>query len=100
MYLDQQAVRDHPGQVKWWSQEAQRLNTTFHNLCRPAASSAPGSLSISQDNLRRWERIHRDQSVMVNQAAGMIRGQGIIKEKLDLLMKRLTRDLNRHFTLP
>ena len=60
MYLDQQAVKHHPGQVKWWSQEAQRLNTTFHNLCRPAASSAPGSLSISQDNLKRWERVTRD----------------------------------------
>ena len=100
MYQDQEAIRDHPGHVKWWSQEAQRLNTTFHNLCRPAASLAPASLSISQDNLRRWERIHRDQSIMVNHAAGMIRGQSIIKDKLDVLMKRLTRQLTRHCTIP
>ena len=38
MYQDQEAIRDHPGEVKWWTQEAQRLNTTFQNLCRPAAS--------------------------------------------------------------
>ena len=98
MYHEQSATG--PGQVKWWSQEAQRLNTTFQNLCRPAASSAPHSLAISQDNLRRWERVSRDQSVMINHAAGMIRGQGVIKEKLDCLMHKLTRDLSRQFTLP
>ena len=37
---------------------------------------------------------------MVNHVAGMIRGQAIIKDKLDVLMKRLTRQLNRHFTVP
>ena len=99
MYCNQQD-KDQTGQVKWWTQEAQRLNTSFHNLCRPAASSSPSSLSISQDNLRRWERINRDHSVMINQAAGMIRGQGAIKEKLDCLMHKLTNDLQRRFTLP
>ena len=94
IYQDQKAIKDHPTEVKWWTQEAQRLNATFHRLCRPAASAAPGSLAISQDILRRWERIHRDQSVMINQAAGMIQGQGVIKEKLDVLIHKLTRDLN------
>ena len=100
MYQDHKAIKDHPSEVKWWTQEAQRLNATFPRICRPAASSAPGSLSVSQDSLRRWERIHRDQTIMINQAAGMIRGQGVIKNKLDVLMNKLTRDLNKHFTLP
>ena len=37
---------------------------------------------------------------MVNHAAGMIRGQGVIKDKLDSLMHKLTKDLSQGFSLP
>ena len=82
--------------IRWWSQEAQRLNSTYHRLCRPGSSASPGSLSVSQDNLRRWERQHRDQTVIINQTAGIVRGQSVMKDKTDSLIKTLTSELDRY----
>ena len=85
--------------IKWWSQEAQRLNSTFHRLCKPGSSPAPSSLSVSQDNLRRWERQHRDQTVIINQTAGIVRGQTAMKDKTDALLKTLNSELDK-YSLP
>ena len=79
--------------VKWWSQETQRLNATFNRLCKPGSSAAPSSLAPSQENLRKWEKQHRDQSVIINHTTGIVRGQSTMKGKLDSLFKTLTEEL-------
>ena len=54
---------------------------------------------IYQDNLQCWVRQHHDQTIMINQAAGMVRCQGIMKNKVDVLIQKLTSDL-QDFDLP
>ena len=41
----------------------------------------------------RWERQHRDQSVIINQTAGIVRGQDYMKTKVDSLFKTLHKEL-------
>ena len=51
------------------------MNNSFGHIARRAALAAtpPGSLRISQDTLRRWERTAREASVMCNQTASFNR---------------------------
>ena len=56
-----------------WSPELAKLNSTFGRVAGRSLSSAPASHTISQETLRRWERVFREQSVMCNQAAGLSR---------------------------
>ena len=56
-----------------WSPEPAKLISTFTRVARRSLPSAPASRTFSQDTLRRWEWVFREQSVMCNQAAGLSR---------------------------
>ena len=49
------------------------LNLQFSRVARRSLPAAPHSRALSQDILRRWERAGREQTVMCNQAAGLLR---------------------------
>ena len=56
-----------------WSPELAKLNSVFIRVARSNLPAAPPSRPLSQDILRRWERAAREQTVMCNQAAGVVK---------------------------
>ena len=60
-----------PTAVTSWSTDASKLNSSYSRIARHSALSSipPASRHISQENMRRWERLAREASVICNQAA-------------------------------
>ena len=60
-----------PTKVSSWYTGHCKLNSSFGRISRKAAlaSTPPASHRISQDTLRRWERMAREASVVCNQSA-------------------------------
>ena len=56
-----------------WSLEPAKVNHSFSRVARRSLPTAPPSQAFSQDMRRRWERAAREQTVMCNQAAGLLR---------------------------
>lgn len=99
MYQKPEVVTKNPSRVKVWSQDPARLNSIFTNICRPSSSSSPSSLPVTQENLRRWERQFRDQTVVINHAAGLSRCLGVLQKRIDTQLQTLLTDIDQ-FDLP
>ena len=58
-----------------WNTDSSKLNSAYRRIARQAgiATSPPQSRPISQETLRKWEKIARESSVICNQAAGFNR---------------------------
>ena len=63
--------KDSEQAVSSWYTGSSRLNSTYLRIARQAgiASAPPMSRSISQENLRKWERSARESTVICNHAA-------------------------------
>ena len=59
--------------VYTWTSEPASLNSSFPRIAGHSLPSAPASHPVSQDTLRKWERVARDQTYMCNQAAASSR---------------------------
>ena len=72
LHSDQQL---DPATVTSWHTDPSKLNNSFGRIARKAALAAtpPASRRISQDTLRRWERMAREASVVCNQTASFNR---------------------------
>ena len=72
LHSDQQL---DPATVTSWNTGPSKLNNSFGRIARKAALAAtpPASRRISQDTLRRWERMAREASVVCNQTASFNR---------------------------
>ena len=70
--LHAEVKKDNSDSVKSWNTGSSRLNSTYLRIARQAgtASNPPLSRPISQETLRKWERLARESSVICNQAAG------------------------------
>ena len=75
-----------------WSPEPAKLNSTFTRVARRSLPSAPASRAFSQDTLRKWERVFREQSVMYNQAAGLSRCLTKVQDTMITQLKSLLVD--------
>ena len=75
-----------------WSPEPAKLNSTFSRVARYSLPSAPASRTISQDTLRCWERAVQEQSVMCNQAAGLLRCLTKVQDSMVTHLKTLRVD--------
>ena len=61
--------------IKSWNTGSSLLNSIYWRIARQAGitSNPPLSRPISQENLRKWERLARESSVLCNQASGFNR---------------------------
>ena len=64
-----------------WSPEPAKVNHSFSRAAYRNLPSAPPSRAFSQDMLRCWERAVREQTVMCNQAAGLLKGKSSERTK-------------------
>ena len=71
----------HPNQdrpassVSFWHFDSAKLNTAYSRIARSSelTSPAPTSHTLSQDTLRRWEKVARESTYVCNQAARLSR---------------------------
>ena len=75
-----------------WSPEPAKLNHSFSQFARRSFPTAPPSRAFSQDMLRRWERTAREQTVMCNQAAGLLRCLTRVQDAISAQLKTLHLD--------
>ena len=77
--------------VKSWNSGSSRLNSTYLRIARQAsiASNPPLSRPISQENLRKWERLARESSVICNQAAGFNRCLLKVQQNMQTQLKAI-----------
>ena len=78
-----------------WSPELAKLNSTFTRVARRSLPSAPASRTCSQDTLRRWERVFREQSVMCNQTASLSRCLTKVQDSMVTQLKSLRVDTEK-----
>ena len=86
LYFDQPA---DPTKVSSWYTGHCKLNSSFGRISRKAAlaSTPPASRRISQDTLRKWERIAREASVVCNQAASFNRCMFKVQKDMQAQLK-------------
>ena len=96
MYQKPSTIAGNPDRVKMWYQDSCRINPTFQNLVKPSASSSPSSLSIPQDTLRKWERATKEQTVIINQAAGIMKCQQSKHAQLESDLDILFSDMKKY----
>ena len=77
--------------VRTWSPDPAKLNHSFSRVARRNLPSAPPSRAFSQD-LRRWERAAREQTIMCNQAAGLSRCLTRVQDSMNSQLKTLRMD--------
>ena len=78
--------------VRTWSPDPAKLNHSFSRVARRNLPTAPPSLAISQELLRRWERAAREQTIMCNQAAGLSRCLTRVQDSMATQLKTLRLD--------
>ena len=81
--------------VSHWSPEPAKLNSMFSRVARRCLPSAPASRTFSQDTLRRWEKVFREQSVMCNHAAGLSRCLTKVQDSMVTQLKSLRSDSSK-----
>ena len=78
-----------------WSPELAKINSTFSRVARRSLPTAPTSRTFNQDTLRRWEKAFREQSVMCNHAAGLLRCLRKVQDSMVKQLKTLQVDSNK-----
>ena len=78
-----------------WSPEPAKLNSTFTRVARHSLPSAPASRTFSQDTLRRWEKVFREQPVICNQTAGLSRCFTKVEDSMVTQLKSLRVDTGK-----
>ena len=78
--------------VRTWSPDPAKLNHSFSRVARRNLPTAPPSRAISQELLRRWERVAREQTIMCNQAAGLSRCLTRVQDSMATQLKTLRLD--------
>ena len=75
-----------------WSPEPAKLNSTFSRVARHSLPSALASRATTQDTLRHWVRLAREQTVMCKQAAGLSRFLSKVQDSMVPQLKTLHLD--------
>ena len=85
MYLVKPDGPHRPGRTVFsWRNTEAKVNSQFPRLTRASAypSTGPPSRPISQESLRRWERAAREDSYIINHAAGFSRCSTELQDKM------------------
>ena len=81
--------------VSSWSPELAKLNSAFSRVARRTLSTAPPSWAFNQDMLRHWERAVREQTVICNQAAGLLSCLTRVQDAMSSQLKSLHLDSSK-----
>ena len=86
-----------PGKsVNTWHNDAAKLNSAFPRICKPAVANAhPPSRPISQDTLRKWEKVAKETSYVCNQSAGFNRCITKLQDNVQENLKALQTELSK-----
>ena len=98
MHLLKPDAPHRPGRsvFSWHNTEA-KVNSHFPRITRASVypSTGPPSRPISQESLRRWERCAREDSYIVNHAAGFNRCSSELQERMSQYIAMLYSRLNK-----
>ena len=98
MYTIKQDGPHRPGRklFSWHNTEA-KLNSQFPRLTKASAypAAGPPSRPISQEYLRRWEKCARENSYIVNNAAGFNRCASELQDKMSSNVAMLCSRINK-----
>ena len=80
-----------------WRNTESKVNSQFPRITRVSAypSTGPPLRPISQESLRRWERAAREDSYIINHAAGFSRCSAELQDKMSQNISRLSSRLNK-----
>ena len=98
MHLMKPEERHRPGRsVFSWRNSEAKVNSQFPRITRASAypSTGPPSRPIAQESLRRWERAAREDSYIINHAAGFSRCSTELQEKMSQNITLLCSRLNK-----
>ena len=86
-----------PQTVTTWNTDASKVNSSYSRIAKAAgiASTPPASRQISQDNLRRWEKLAREASTTCNQAAAFNRCLYKVQENMQAELKTVKSELSK-----
>ena len=86
-----------PQTVTTWNTDASKVNSSYSRIAKAAgiASTPPASRQISQDNLRRWEKLARKASTTCNQAAAFNRCLYKVQENMQAELKTVKSELSK-----
>ena len=88
----------HPGKTlfRWHDSEA-KVNSQFPRIIKASAypSTGPPSRPISQEYLRRWEKCARENSYIVNHAAGFNHCTSELQERMTAHINLLSTRINK-----
>ena len=81
--------------VTSWNTDASKVNSTYSRIAKAAgiSSTPPASRQISQDNLRRWEKLAREASTISNQAAGFNRCLYRVQDNMKSQLKSIKTEM-------
>ena len=91
-------------QLSHWSTDSSKLNNSYSRIAKYSgmSSTPPASRRISQETLRRWERLAREASVICNQSASfnrcLFRVQQNMKDQLKALRSESKGKASSQFT--
>ena len=98
MHLMKPEGPHRPGRsVFSWRNTEAKVNSQFPRITRAAAypATGPPSRAISQESLRRWERTAREDSYIINHAAGFNRCSTELQDKMSQNIALLCSCLNK-----
>ena len=98
MHLMKPEEPHRPGcSVFSWRNSEAKVNSQFPRITRASAYPSTGSPSrpIAQESLRRWERAAREDSYIINHAAGFSRCSTELQEKMSQNITLLCSRLNK-----
>ena len=80
-----------------WRKTEAKVNSQFPRITRASAypSTGPPSRPIAQESLRRWERAAREDSYIINHAAGFSRCSTELQDKMSQNIALLCSRLNK-----
>ena len=98
MHLLKSDEPQRPGRTVFsWRNTEAKVNPQFPRLTRASAypSTGPPSRPISQESLRRWERTAREDSYIINHAAGFSRCSTELQDKMTQHVATLSQHLSK-----
>ena len=80
-----------PSAISSWCTDATKLNSSYSRIAKHSGltSTPPASRRISQETLRRWERLAREATVICNQAASFNRCLFKVQQNMQDQLKTL-----------
>ena len=86
----------HPArQVSFWGSDAAKLNSLYTRVAKPSGSESvpPPCHPLSQETLRKWEKVMKESSYVCNPATGFTRCMTKLQEDIQVNVRILQQEM-------